>query len=122
MTTKSKTAASKGAAVRAEKDPQLRELEWRGLTLTLPAAMPTMGLTAAWRRLSKAAEAEDGQAAMGYLVDMVDVLVGGNERLSDQVWAKIDADGGDEFDAVLDLIDQAGAVYGVEPGESTASP
>lgn len=110
-------APEQGAAAVAEKAPEPKTLEWRDLTLTLPPALSGMRLVATWRRLTRAVQAEDGEATMNYMVDTVDVILGDDEQQADKVWAKIDADGSDAAEAVFDLIDQAAACYGVNPGE-----
>lgn len=124
MTSKARKAAApdSGAAAVAERAPEPKTLEWRGIDLTLPPSPRTMGITAAFRRLSRAADAEDNFGTMQYMIDLVDAILGGNEQLSDKVWAKIDEDGDDEFDAVFDLLERSGECYSVTPGESPASP
>jgi hypothetical protein len=111
-------APEKGAAAVAETaPPEPKALEWRGIALTLPASWPAMQMLVAWRRLTRASEDENGEAVMTGLIDLVDLIVGRDDRQADKVWQAIDQGDDDAADAVFDLLDHAAGLYGVESGE-----
>lgn len=116
-----RAAPDKGAAARAETDPKPKTLKWRGITIELPAELATMRVQVTYRRLQRAAQAEDGGAMLGYIIDLLGHLVGNNESTVDVICDKIDGDELDSFDAVMELQDLVFAQYGVEQGESSAS-
>lgn len=112
-----KPAAKKATAARAEKSGQPKTFEWRGLKFDLPAELPGVFL---WdvQVLQEAGE----NAQFTALLNVIGSLIG-QDRLPEirQKIADDQVSMEDLPDVVDDLMWGLVGVYGLEPGESTAS-
>lgn len=108
-------AARKAAAAQTEKNDQPKSLEWRGLTFTMPAALPgTVALDYA--------DVEEGLQAIAPIRNLIRSVIGPEQY--GQVYDKI-RDDGVTFDEIVDvlggLVDAVFDAYGTDTGESEAS-
>ena len=96
-------ARSKAAAARAEKKPEAKTVEWRGLTLTLPSVLPGT-------LYFDFAELQEDSNDVGAQVRLVRAKIAEDEIPFDQM-----------DDVLVDLFNVAFDAYGIGMGESSAS-
>jgi hypothetical protein len=105
--------SSKAKAARAEKAPEPKSFEWRGLTLTLPKTLPGT-------LLFDLASLESGN--LGATIAVLHSLLGAEQVATvRQKVAEDEIPFEDVFEEVDALLHGVIDVYGVAPGESSAS-